>query len=122
MRSLRGKNCLSLGLSTLASCDACKKFKLRLDGLGRKPGKNAKPRCEQLWDQEDATFMGRRLVQDRARKELETLGYSVRKGKPQEKTSRRFFLSSHGAYKIIQRCPNNNEQPKMLNICSLESQ
>ena len=78
-------------------------IKIRLSW--KKTGENAKPRCEELWDQEDATFMGRRLVQDRARKELEILGYSVRKGKPQEKTSRCFFLSSHGAYKIIQRCP-----------------
>ena len=52
-RVRKDHTCISLGLvgqDLQHMCDKCKFFQLRLDGIsGRKPGKNAIPKCEKPW-------------------------------------------------------------------------
>ena len=70
------KTCLNLELSSLATCDKCKKFKERLDYISsRKPSKNAVPNFEKLWSKKTATHRGRLLIQERAHNELWALGF-----------------------------------------------
>ena len=82
IRSLRSakRNCLNLGLSPLATCDNCKKFQQWLSGLsGRKPSKGDQPHCEEIWNQDPATHLGRLLIQERAKRKCGLLVWMLEK-------------------------------------------
>ena len=53
LRVRKDHTCISIGLvgrDLMHMCDKCKFFQLRIDGIsGRKPEKNASPKCEKPW-------------------------------------------------------------------------
>lgn len=75
-RVRRDHTCISLELFDNEDsdlCDKCYAFRQRLKGIGRRPGKNAKPKCEKPWFLTNINSREVRLV-NKKKKAIEVLG------------------------------------------------